>query len=226
MRIAAAVVAWIATLAILGSCETTPAPLPDDPFWSTIVDQPTLMWPTTSPGQDRVAVIRMNMRITDASADTMTKMLDEAEAGADYVLVEIDSPGGDAYASLRILSRLLKATKPIACIVPHMAASGAFVVLQGCKVRGVMVGSSLMMHKASFHDVALDILFSSDLEALDRLLGYFACRRLSLTQEDCRSMYVDQDWWMTEVEAVMYGAADFVVGSTQSVIEALQEPTP
>jgi ATP-dependent protease ClpP protease subunit len=195
---------------------------PDSSFWDSLATAPTLYWPVGESPR-KIAVIRLNTEITKATSIVFDALLEQAIT-ADAVVVEIDSPGGDAGSAMRIFSSISKFPRPVACVVPRLAASGGFLILQACGARAVLPGAMLMIHEAAFPDDVWNAVYWKELKDINNLMGYFVCRRVNLSNDDCRDRWRGKEWWLTSHESVLYGAADAILPSVQEAVDIMRFP--
>jgi membrane-bound serine protease (ClpP class) len=108
----------------------------------------SLLWPTTLPADDEPAAVPANKvtyttpvriklegAITILTRQYMQRQLERAkEMKADLIIIEIDSPGGDAQASIDIAQDLadIKWARTVAFVEKQAISGGAFVAL-GCE---------------------------------------------------------------------------------------------
>lgn len=201
------------------------APLPESP---PIAEHPEL---ASVPTADymlswtpvRVQVIHLDVHIDLLSWSVFDVLLRSAR-DADVVVVQIDSPGGDLDASEKIFRAIKESHRKVVCVVDHLGASGAFLVLQGCDVRVMTKAAMLMVHDSYYTEPAPGDPDGKALEALNRILADVWCARLKVGVGRCYSQYRGHDWWMSADDALEVGAVDQVVPDVRSYISSLRFP--
>ena len=128
-----------------------------------------------------VRLVTFDTDINAASARRLTRAIDEAEtAGDSLLLIELDTPGGDAETTEELVKRMLASKVPIAVWVGPSgarAASGGFYLLIAADVAAMAPGTRTGaasavygMGKSDEGDVLLKKM-TSDLAALARAIA-------------------------------------------------------
>lgn len=149
-------------------------------------------------------------------------------AAADDILIVIDSPGGHSGASTQVFRLLRDSSIPVTCVVPRMAASGAFLILQGCKTRLALPEAKLMVHGAAvvlaLPPGATLVLTRPELRALLAELDVETAatlapvaRRIGMALDALLARVEHGDWEMGSGEALRHNIIDDVVDSLQDV---------
>jgi ATP-dependent protease ClpP protease subunit len=187
---------------------------------------PVLAYDPTAEGR-RVAVLRLTGELEPPQATAVETAISRT-AGADAIVVEIDSPGGSVLAARTIALAILDAPAPVTCVVTHLAASAAFLILQTCRLRVMVYDAQLMLHEAYSakqpQSVTEAIEQALDLAEINAKLAAVSCGRMNISLDQCRGNIDGQDWWMGAQDAQEVGAIDMVVPSAQFVEEALRFP--
>ena len=140
-----------------------------------------------------------------------------------FIVLEINSWGGELDAGYQ-LSAVIEALKtPTVCVVGNKAMSMAFYILQSCTWRLMTPGAQLMVHEPRWTTTVSgppktfqDALRSLQQDA-DRMLVHEA-KRLRVGIQDLGHRIADgAEWYMGADEALAVGAVDAVVPSVRSV---------
>lgn len=175
----------------------------------------------------KVAVIHLRGEIHESMAAEMSVAL-QSTVGADYVVVDIDSPGGMLGASEDIMLDLIEAPQKVVCLA-HTAASGAFGIFQACKLRLMVPDGVLMLHQARPIEPAKDAAAlarqQADLAEINERWTKVACFRMDITLDQCRvAVAGNREVWLTPAEAVAVGAADAVAPDLDTIVQMLRYP--
>lgn len=141
-----------------------------------------------------------------------------AEKRADAVVLGILSPGGDCDASDHIFDAIKESPVPVYCYVRHMAASGAFWILQACKERVMEADARLMVHapfimaKADMAMKRADLVEAlSKIDMMQELMIADIAPRMKMTEAALTKRLGEGDWFMSASQAVKSNAIDGVV---------------
>lgn len=132
----------------------------------------------------------------------------------DPVLV-LDSPGGSVQPALEI-AWAVRLHGNVRCIVVGMAASGAFGILQQCKVRLMTSDAKLGTHEVKVvWNGPIDRYeargASRALERAAEAWNTLSCWRLKITLEEYVERVRGRDWTLDAQEAIAVGAADGIL---------------
>ena len=169
------------------------------------------------------AVIEFQGPITSLSEQYLYRKLEEAEAeGADLVIVEIDSPGGEVEATMRIAARLrdLSFAETVAYI-PREALSGAALLSFGADQ--IVIGPDAVFGDAGPIFMDEDFLFK---HAPEKIRSDLARRVRDLAEKQGRSpalaeAMIDMDLVVFEVKNVETGKTSYM---SQAEIDASEDP--
>ncbi len=185
----------------------------------------------TPKGTKALKVVKITFKtdVTYESALEMELALDLAtKAGADAIMVVIDSPGGSVSAGWDIVKAIQSSPVPVSCIVEGEADSMAFVILQSCSSRAMLPTSRLMIHQpyaylpaGPAHIPDLKGLLS-DLESLADQMIVFCSVRMRLTYQAFKDQISGSDWWLSSVIAVKWNAVDVILPSVAEARTSLE----
>jgi len=143
--------------------------------------------------------------------------LDEAvKRGDKSVTMRINSPGGSVFAAFAIVHKIEELGIPVHCAVDGMAASAAFVILQGCTTRTATGRSMLMIHRASAHGEfgggEDEFRNTADfLRVINAAMISHCAARMGMTEEAFGDKIEGtREWWFTAREALGSRAIDAV----------------
>ena len=224
---------------ILAKPQHPPAPapqahaivLPEVTVTSSTPDVP-IVRPTLPKGEHWVPKIVIENKAIDAETATWfyTNMAKLAAAGADDIVVVLNSHGGDTDAGIVMAHAVEDTGVPVVCVIDGYAESMASYVLQSCDVRLMTRRSFLMIHEARrlqvdnayIHDME-DVL--SELKTLNAAMAAQYCRRMHLTPAQLAAKIKDgHRWYLNADEAVRVGAVDGIAKSVQDVRSKLERP--
>ena len=171
----------------------------------------------------RAAVIEFQGPITSLSEQYLYRKLEQAEAeGADLVIVEIDSPGGEVEATMRIAARLrdLSFAETVAYI-PREALSGAALLSLGADQ--IVIGQDAVFGDAGPIFMDEDFLFK---HAPEKIRSDLARRVRDLAEKQGRSpalaeAMIDMDLVVFEVKNTETGETSYM---SQAEIDASDDP--
>ncbi|OZD48640.1 hypothetical protein CH252_19120 [Rhodococcus sp. 06-1477-1B] len=171
----------------------------------------------TSPAADgdgTVATIRMYGPIDSwggwwgISAEDMARVLDALPASVEQIVLRINSPGGEVWEAMAILSMLGAHRATVTAVVDGIAASAASFIAAGCAETVMSKGSQMMLHSPlciSWGNAA-DMRKTADF--------------LDVMEASCIEIYTEKagnrNWpellaaetWLTAAAAVELGLAD------------------
>lgn len=177
-----------------------------------------------------VPLISITSDITSTTADGFQKILEAVEKEhPKYILIEIDSLGGDVYAGFRMAKAIEAAHAGTVCVVDEMAASMAFYILQSCGSRFMTKRASLMVHEPHMASALYigELIeyqnYYNELKASADAMVEHEAKRMKISVADLSQRIArSAQWWMNWREAWQWGAVDAVVESSSSVRETLQ----
>lgn len=149
-------------------------------------------------------------------------------AGAEAIVLTIDTPGGSVFDGIRLAKVIEAAPVPVYCVVDTLAASMGFYLLQSCDVRLMTRRAMLMAHAPSGagpqRGNAEDFeVIVQRLRALEKALSEHSCRRLKMLPGECAArMGGGRELWLTWAEALDVGAVDAVVLSVGELVARLR----
>lgn len=209
-------------------------PLPDDFLFKLIKDADApaakMERPKNLPkGQKWVPVYSFSESVNDESVDKLATWLKNADkAGADAVLIEIDSGGGGVNAGMRLVRTIEDANMKVHCAVDGMAASMAFAILQSCDERSATSRSELMAHEPSIS--GLFFFQPQDVRNLQQrldlvtkvIIKQYSKRMKGGAKRVQEKISGGKEWWMDSDEALEEGAVDCVVPSRAQLLKAYE----
>ncbi|QOC26051.1 Clp protease ClpP [Microbacterium hominis] len=165
-------------------------------------------------GDATVATIRMYGPIDSwggwwgISAEDVAGVLDALPASVEQIILRINSPGGEVWEAMAILSMLGAHRARVTAVVDGIAASAASFIAAGCAETVMSKGSQMMIHSA--HCIAwgnsedmrktadiLDVMNASAIEVYTDKAG----------EKDWVSLLAAETW-LTATAAVELGLAD------------------
>jgi len=177
-----------------------------------------------------VPVIRFDAAVDPLTVATTQGLLQSAlEAGAEAVVIEWNSPGGQVDAGFALAKTIEAMPIPVICVVDAEAASMAYYILQSCHQRLMTKRSALLIHQpslaGSFSGNDKDWAnIAERLRVLGRAMIEHCSARTKVSADFMASKVADgKDWWLDWREALHIGAVDGVVRSTAAVVASLQK---
>lgn len=164
----------------------------------------------------------------DSVAATIAALEAVAAENPEAVVLEIDTPGGEVGAGMRLSRVIENYPVRLICVVDGDGASMGFYILQSCPVRLMTKRSSLMIHRPAMITTGkLDKIDQANLEArldtlADGMMEHIGARMgLSVEQisEKIPSKYM---WWMNWREAVCVNAVDGAIQSVPHTLDTLR----
>lgn len=150
------------------------------------------------------------------SANDIDKALNEA--GDNDIIINLNSPGGDAFDGIAIYNRLKRHKGKVTVIVDGWAASAASVIAMAGDEVVMGLGSMMMIHEAWTLVIGskTDMRKEADvLEELENGIINIYKTKANISQEEIREK-VDAETWMSANTAVELGFADKVEGEEES----------
>lgn len=142
------------------------------------------------------------------SASDMDNALNEA--GENDIVVNLSSPGGDAFMGIAIYNRLKKHNGKVTINVDGWACSAASVIAMAADELNMGLGAMLMIHEASniVWGTKVDMRKEADvLEELEDGIIDIYMTKANVSREEIRKK-VDAETWFSAKSAVEIGFAD------------------
>ncbi len=197
-------------LALVLACAHTPATADPQPDPYQCISGP-------AEGVGCSARILFNTPVTEDSVEAAVASIQAAnDAGAKFILMEINSPGGSVNEGFKLAKAIEGSRAPVTCLVDGLAASMSHYILQSCRWRGLTRRSTLMLHDAAVYgefggQSRQWSNIAERLRVLSEALAQHQCARVRLPFEACRSRFSDgREWWVTADEALTLGLVDFI----------------
>lgn len=152
------------------------------------------------------------------------------EAGDNDLIINLNSPGGDAFDGITIYNRLKRHPGKVTIHVDGWACSAASVIAMAADELIMQLGSMMMIHEASniVWGTKTDMRKEADiLEELEEGMIDIYMTKAKVSREEIRKM-VDAETWFSAKKAVEIGFADRAEGvesnneddtATNSVLE-------
>lgn len=186
--------------------------------------------PNLKPKQKWVAKVVFRDKVSAESAASFVEALEEVQAAqVDYIVLEIDTPGGSVSAG-RMISRAIESSPiPIVCIVDGDAASMGAYILQSCDVRIMTKRSAILFHEPSvetqvegpqrqFENIRLGLAIASE------MMAEHESHRLKISKAEFKKhIEGGQDWWLLWGEALKIGAIDCTTRSVETVLKQMKD---
>lgn len=169
--------------------------------------------PPTSPP----ALIRFEGPVDVPSATSFLGAMATIEAAVvrpPFVLIEINSPGGEVDAGFAIAKAIERSPIPVICVVDGQAASMMFYILQSCTVRAATPRAELMMHGVTLIGAvrASNVsVLAKRIDVSNKAMIAQVAARMKITKEDIAAKISAGDWWMDAEEALEVGAIDTII---------------
>lgn len=163
------------------------------------------------------AVIRFEGPVDAASASVLVGALDSIDSMASkppFVVIEINSPGGEVDAGFAVAKSIERSPVPVVCVVDGQAASMMFYILQSCTVRAATPRSELMMHGVTLIGAVKAgtvATLAKRIEVSNKAMIAQVATRMKLSKEEIAAKIAAGDWWMDAEEALEVGAIDTIV---------------
>src|SRR5258708_208540 len=164
-------------------------------------------------------------QVTESSMNNLIRLLDKAnKSNAKFIMLEINSEGGDIIPGFHFVKFMEYSRKPINCVVDGDASSVAFYILQVCRHRFMTKRSKLMMHEP--YIVAPEsgdrwhyLDYVRSLTAYSDAMTEFYASRLNVPVEYIRARIAKNEWWFSPQDALFFNAVDLVVDDVVSAIK-------
>jgi membrane-bound serine protease (ClpP class) len=172
-----------------------------------------------------VRLVEFETAITPLSAKRITQAIEDAEAAGDeFVLIELDTPGGLVFSMEEIVKAMLGAEVPIVVWVGPagaQAASAGFFLLIAADVATMAPGTRTGAASTVFLGDSKegDVHLKKSNEDLAALIRSIATRR-GRNPQVCQEAVVSAKAW-EETVALEQGLVDLIVQSRQELLEQL-----
>lgn len=142
--------------------------------------------------------------------------IDEAlkAAGDNDIIINLNSPGGDAFDGISIFNRLKRHEGKVTIHVDGWACSAASIIAMAADELIMELGSMFMIHEASniVWGTKTDMRKEADvLEELEEGIINIYMTKTNLSREDVRAK-VDSETWFSANKAVEFGFANKAAG--------------
>lgn len=137
------------------------------------------------------------------------------EAGSNDIVINLNSPGGDAFAGIAIYNRLKRHEGKVTVYVDGWACSAASLFPAAADETIMGLGSMLMIHQASSFawGTKMDMRKEADvLEELEEGIIDIYMTKAKVSREEIREK-VDAETWFSAKKAVEIGFADIAEGA-------------
>ncbi len=169
--------------------------------------------------QCRTATFLLHNEINEGVAANLQEVIRLAKlTGITELVIDVDSPGGDAVEGLKLYQVIKTAGIHTTCRAGDFVASAAFLAFQACDLRLVAADSTLLTHRV-YSVVRSPIItpelatrIATDLAAIAATMDGYIASRLGLTM----AQYLEKvgnghDWEMTSDQAIAAHAADAII---------------
>ena len=173
----------------------------------------------------RGLVVRVEGTITSGTARMLRSSLEEAEQeNYDFLLVELDTPGGVLDPTLKIMSDFLEANLPI---ITYVSPSGAISASAGSFI--LLSGHIAVMTPGTSTGAAMPVQFSpggtrdaADEKTINFIEGHIrSVARERNRNEEIAGKFVTENLTLTADEALEEGVIDLVSRSRQDLLTSL-----
>lgn len=142
------------------------------------------------------------------------------------VTLHINSGGGDVFSSLAIYDFLKEAEIPVVGIVEGQAASGASIILQGCKQKLMSPHSMILIHELSSGTFGKLTQMKQDFKNWESMMDLIKdiYRKETKIPEDELDKILEPDYYWKADKCKEYGLVDYIIGEIiQPSKEELEE---
>lgn len=150
------------------------------------------------------------------------------EAGDNNIIINLNSPGGDAFDGISIFNRLKRHNGKVTIHVDGWACSAASVIAMAADVLIMELGSMMMIHEASniIWGTKTEMRKEADvLEELEDGIIDIYMTKVNISREEIREK-VDAETWMSAKTALELGFADKAQGVEQDDESAADNHVP
>jgi len=174
----------------------------------------------------RGLVVRVEGNITSGTASMLKNSLEEAEReNYDFLLVELDTPGGVLDPTLRIMSDFLEASLPV---ITYVSPSGAISASAGSFL--LLSGHKAAMTPGTSTGAAMPVQFSpggtrdaADEKTINFIEGHIkSVARERGRNEDIAGKFVTENLSLTADEALEEGVIDLVSRNRDLLLQELE----
>lgn len=165
---------------------------------------------------------RFSEGVSDRAAKKAVAWIEAAnKAGADEILLEINTGGGSVPAGFEISRAIEDSNAPVTCVVDGEAASMGFYVLQSCEKRLMTRRSRLMAHEPSLTGMMGGNpndwqSITDNIKATAETMAWWCWHRLKVSRKFYDEKTVgSKQWWVLVDEAKKIGAVDDEVESVK-----------
>jgi ATP-dependent Clp protease, protease subunit len=165
-----------------------------------------------------VPVLAFTSDISDESVQRALELMAEArDAGAEAILLVLDSPGGSVTAGRALSKAIEDSPVPVHCLIDGQGYSMTFYVLQSCASRGATTRSGLMIHEPmSFVSEGYRTRYEQhegeeQIRVVAQGMIAHVAARLGLDPEVLQERIRGHSWWMNAREALEARAVDYLV---------------
>lgn len=171
-----------------------------------------------------VPKIKFDTEVSDASVnETIALIAQVTGAGAEAIILEINTPGGSVDAGFRLSKVIEESPVPVVCVVDGMSASMGMYILESCQVRYGTLRSTYMIHEAAIggdfyaHEVKWRSI-ADMLRAINKAMAEHLASRMNLSADQILEIIRGgAQWWFGSKEAVQNGAIDASVNSVKEL---------
>ncbi len=173
----------------------------------------------------RGMVVRVEGTITSGTTRMLRASLEEAkEENYDFMLVELDTPGGVLDPTLKIMSDFLESSLPI---ITYVSPSGAISASAGSFI--LLSGHKAVMTPGTSTGAAMPVQFSpggtrdaADEKTINFIEGHIrSVARERNRNEEIAGKFVTENLTLTADEALEEGIIDLISRSRQDLLESL-----
>lgn len=139
------------------------------------------------------------------------------EAGANDIVVRLNSPGGDAFMGIAIYNRLRRHAGNVKIYIDGWACSAASVIAMAADELIMGLGSMIMIHEASSLVWGTKTEMRKEANVLDELeegIIDIYMTKATISREEIREK-VDAETWFSAKKAVEIGFADTAEGTIE-----------
>jgi ATP-dependent protease ClpP protease subunit len=185
--------------------------------------------PKLSANEHHIGLIKFNTDVNNDSVLLTSDMIQQMnDAGAEGIVIVINSPGGSVSAGTRLAQAIEESKAPVICVVDSVAASMASFILESCKVRLMTKRASILIHEPSVSGWSLDggqkdlKNAYEQMHALAEMMLNQYARRSKLTVDEIRKHIENgQDWWLLWQEALNDGFIDGTIINPTTLYKSL-----
>lgn len=171
---------------------------------------------------------RLSADINEDSTKPAIAWIEAAnKAGADELLLEINTDGGEVPSGFELARAIEESDAPVTCVIDGNAISMGFYILQSCEKRVMTRRSRLMAHEPSWAFGASGHpndwkAYADNLKTLADTFGYWCAHRLKVSLKEYHAR-VDgnQQWWLEADAAKKVGAVDEIIDTVKALHKQL-----